>query len=419
MIPASSLKLITSFTALNVLGKHFRFETKVAYTGSIEYDGTLTGDIVILSSGDPCLGSPDFKGVRSLDDLIQSIVTNISKKGIKCIEGKLIIHNNLFKYESPPDSWQWNDIGNYYAGGVYGLNVHDNYYRVFFERDSRIGNPAKIIDIQPRIPEMRIDNQVTIAAAGTGDRAYIYGGPWARYKKILGTIPRGKSAFSIKGSIPDPPLFFGHILAKAMKEKSIEVSGVRVSQESIKEKYNDIYTYKSPHLERIVYMCNIESNNLYAEALLKKFALEKCGAGDYESSIMCMRAFLESKALKSSDYRAVDGSGLSRENYISSQLMCSFLDTMSKEMGIEALCKLMARPGKKGTAEQILNNSPARENIWIKTGSMSSVQSYSGFIQSRDGQWYSFCIIANAFEASNGEVRRQFDAFISDIYSYL
>ena len=115
------------------------------------------------------------------------------------------------------------------------------------------------------------------------------------------------------------------------------------------------------------------------------------------------------------EYRAIDACGLSRQNYISPALMTSFISEISNDLDRDMVCKLLAQPGNKGTAENLFKGQDIRNRIWMKTGSMASIQSYSGLMLSESGQWYAFCLIANAFDKPNYIIRDKFEQFLSHI----
>ena len=412
LIPASSLKLINNFSALDILGSQATFKTTISHTGRLQEDGTLDGNIVITGGGDPTLGSPDFKGVRKLEELLQYISNAILDFGISCIHGNIIIDDSFFSRQGSMDGWQYNDLGNYYAAGAWSLNIHENMYKLYFDRKNAVGKATSLIKTTPYIEDLTFRNEVTTGEYGTGDNAYIYGGPEVFNAIIRGTIPPGKSIFSIKGSIPNPPLCFAQMLKQKLHDENIDCGAIMQSQNNLDSK--TILTIDSPPIERIVYKSNKESNNLYSEALLKLAAKNKSIPNS--NSIDAIKNKLSELGLDKDAYMATDGSGLSRSNYITSSLMTDFLDALADRYNIKYLTKLIAQPGQNGTLENVMKNSEHKKNFWIKTGSMSRVQSYSGYFQSQSGDWFSFCIISNAFKTSNYNIRLQYDAFLDKVF---
>lgn len=415
LIPASSLKLISNFSALHLLGKDYTFKTQIFYTGSIDYSGVLKGKLIVKGGADPTLGAVDFKGAVPFDKLMENIVSRIKTAGIRCIEGNLILDDSIVPEAGSRDSWQWNDVANYYGAGAWGLNIHNNLFYIHFDTRQKIGKKARLISHDPVIDNLTIQSEVHVAGQHTGDQAYVFGGPDIYTIKIKGTLPSGHKDFRIKAAIPNPGYFFMTRLKTQLQEAGIATGNIQISSDNSDKELKAVFTHKSPSLDRIVYMSNLESNNLYTEALLWALAGDNSKNGNYEKGLKRVRDMLIRLELPVSEYKAVDACGLSRQNYISSSLMTGFLKEMIALEGKSQILKLMAQPGDKGTAENLFSARKDKKSVWIKTGSMSSVQSYSGFIKSKEGKLYSYCLIANGFSSGNRQVRNIFEEFLNTL----
>ena len=417
--PASSLKLITCLTTHNLLGADYSFTTHIYQTGDLLEDGTLQGNIVVQGGGDPTLGSPDFKGVRSMDDLLNYLVLKINDAGIKCIKGSLIIDRSIFNDDPVNINWSWDDIANYYGGGSWGFNFFENLYYLKFNNNFPINSLSKVIEIDPEVPNMKIENQVKIAGKNTGDNAYIFGGPLNYDKIVRGTIPQGSQGFTIKGALPDPGAFFKFHFAQKLKAEGIQL------EESMKYKSNTankklICALNSPTLDRISYICLKESNNLYAESILKILGYEKNNDGSAKTGIKIINSYLNNKQLNASEYLVQDGCGLSPKNLVSSDLIASFLSNISREEDLESITKLIPKAGINGTVKNFFRNKEeAIGSVWLKSGSMSRVQSYSGYIKSKSGKMYSISVIVNAYTSSYSKVRNSISHFLNSVYLVL
>ena len=125
------LSLLTSAAALELLGPGYCFKTQLGYTGNLNKStGLLTGDIVIKGGGDPALGSQYFKD--HYRNFLTDWITTIKKLGIKKIEGRIIADDTRYDNQPVPPKWIWEDIGNYYGAGTYGLSVFDNMFEIHF-----------------------------------------------------------------------------------------------------------------------------------------------------------------------------------------------------------------------------------------------------------------------------------------------
>lgn len=416
LVPASSLKLFTTLTSLKTLKPSYTFITSLGYRGKISPDGTLIGDLIIKGSGDPTLGSDRIKGTSSFDDVLLQFSKAVLDAGINCIEGKIIVDESIFDSYPVAPSWQWNDLGNYYATGAWGVNINENLYYLAFNNKGSIGSIPKLKSINPKVLDLSFSNELAIDSSHTGDQAYIFGGPYNFRKRIVGTIPQGNGHFTIKGSIPNPPLFFGQKLKEYLAELNIQVLDVNVNFSPKKYITEPLSTVESPHLKDIVRRANFDSHNLYAEALLKIMGYHERGQGSGQNGIAVIKNQLSKYGIDNSEFILYDGSGLSARNNISSHAMAKFLYKFSQDVKIENAIKFIPRGSYEGTVRSMFKSSISKGNIWLKSGSMEGVQSYSGYIQSKDKKWYAFSFIVNGFSTKGRSMRYQMEKILDDIY---
>jgi D-alanyl-D-alanine carboxypeptidase/D-alanyl-D-alanine-endopeptidase (penicillin-binding protein 4) len=417
LIPASSLKLITTLSALNVLGDDFIFTTRISYQGEILSDGTLDGDVYVEGSGDPSLGTTDFKSTISFVALLKDIVKAIQKAGINCIEGDIIADESIFNSFPVNPTWQWNDLGNYYASGAWGINVLENQYQVYFQQTNKIGATPQIHHYFPEIPGLELQNEIETDSVGTGDNAYIFGGPYNYKKRIVGTIPAGNELFMIKGSIPDPPLFFVYHLQKELIKKGIQSNNIQTHYtQKHKKGRKKLVEIDSPKLIDLSRKANFESNNLYCESLLKRLGFEEKGEGSGEIGKRVIKKFFRANDIPTEGLHLVDGSGLSARNLMSSYVMVLFLDRMLDKMGFKKLRSLIPKTGAQGTVRGLLKGKKAAGHVWAKSGSMERVLSYSGLIKSKNGSILSFCFIINGHSIKNSKLSHLMQELMNSVY---
>ena len=416
LTPASSFKLLTTFTALKVFGAQYRFKTLIGYTGSIREGGILDGDLVIKGSGDPTLGSDKVKGSMNLKALLNHIQKEVIAAGINCIKGDVVIDESIFDSYPVAPSWQWNDLGNYYASGAWGLNVNENQYVVYFKNRGIIGHRPSVHSVSPKVPKLNLSNEIVVDSSHTGDQAYIFGGPYNYDKRIVGSIPQGTGLFSIKGSLPDPPYFFGYQLKVQLEKANIQADGITKIYQKKRSKLIVVDTILSPPLSRIIKKANVESNNLYTESLLKLMGLEKIGQGSGQNGLAVIIRQLRKYGVKTKSQIFQDGSGLSARTQVSSNSIARFLASIADELGIETCTDYLPKGGYSGTVRGMFGGSSAKGNVWLKSGSMSAVQSYSGYIKAKSGRWLSFSLIANGFTEDHSVIRSKLESLIIQIY---
>jgi len=409
-LPASLQKVLTNFAALEILGEDYQFTTQVAYTGEILPDGNLTGDLVIHGNGDPSLGSERYQKRPQIEDLLRKIKRFVSEKGITCIDGEIICDASFYGSDGTIHSWSWNDIGNYYACNTWSINLHENYYKLFFQLQNNREKQPKIISHDPWIPGLDFKNELTTGAAGSGDQSYIFGAPYTYQRFVRGSLPQGNRRFRIKGAMPNAPLFLARLLSEHLDRQGISNAGASVEFDQEIEVDGTITSIKSPKLRSLVTSANLESINLYCESFLAAM-----GRGSRDKGISEIKEFLSSYGIDSTDIRIDDGSGLSFWNYISASDLTKLLVGLNKKYG-DQLTAFFPRAGKTGTLSYLFRNMEAYDKLWAKTGSMQQVMNYAGFTRGKSGRLVFFCIIANRHQVANRKIRSIHEELMNAIY---
>ncbi|MET0569864.1 MAG: D-alanyl-D-alanine carboxypeptidase, partial [Pedobacter agri] len=174
---ASTLKTITAATAFSILGKDFQFQTTLAYSGNIAADGTLTGNLIIIGSGDPTLGSWRYQNKENA--VLTQWVSAIQAAGIKKIDGAIIGDDSIFGSQTTPEGWVWQDIGNYYGAGTSGLAWRENQFDIHLRPGSVTIDHVRIVKTVRETPYVQIVNDLKTGAAGSGDRTYAFLPPYS------------------------------------------------------------------------------------------------------------------------------------------------------------------------------------------------------------------------------------------------
>lgn len=422
LVPASSLKVLTTASALAMLGTEHRFSTQLQHTGSIDSKGQLNGDLIIQGAGDPTLGSPTMPGGESMEQVLNKFSMALQQKGIRKINGYVIGDAAYFGTRVNGSSWQWNDLGNYYGAGSWGLNFHDNLYYLRFQQTNRLGKTPRIAIIEPEIPNLRFTNEVTSASAGSGDNAYIYGAPYTYERFVRGTIPVGSKLFNIKGSIPDPPLFAAQQLATRLQNAGIVsdkgATSDRLLGRPIEGDRQELLTHRSPYLKDIVVRTNIKSVNLYCETLLRAIGKAKGSEGTVAGGIEALQAFWEARGLSFAGVALEDGSGLSPKNIVTAKFMAQLMRKVARDSKIYTVFRAsLPIAGKSGGMSYTLRGTSAAGKVRAKTGTLNRVRSLTGYVETKSGKLLSFSIIVNNYKGSGGQIRKKMEKVLLAMYA--
>ncbi|WP_312903214.1 D-alanyl-D-alanine carboxypeptidase/D-alanyl-D-alanine endopeptidase, partial [Chryseobacterium taichungense] len=206
---ASTQKIFTAAAALEVLGKNYTYKTNSGYSGTIS-SGTLKGNLIINSTGDPTLGSWRYDAYKP-ENFKKKLTEAIKKAGINKISGDLIIDDSYFDHQTIPGGWPWDDLGNYYGAGVWGVNWRENQFDINIS-----GNEFKSFSYP--LEGVRWLNDVKVG--GNSDQSLIFTAPHSNVALISGTLPA--KTVTVSGATPNPPLQLGVEVKQWLKDAGID-----------------------------------------------------------------------------------------------------------------------------------------------------------------------------------------------------
>ncbi len=363
--PASALKTLTTGAALALLGPDFRFETRLAATTPPDGNGTISGDLVLIGSGDPTLTSGD------LDALADGL------PGLKTVTGSLLADASVFPENPVSDHWNWGDLGNAYGAGAFGINLGWNRMSIRFRPGGSPGEPAELLGSDPAPGDLEWINHVTTGRAGSGDGTVVYAEPYGRRVTLRGTVPAGADVFSVRASLADPPAFAAGHLRDRLAGRGVKFLGEAATSPGV----HVLATHRSAPLAEIVDHLHCVSDNLESQCLF--LTLGNLSGTDPAEAV---RTYWEKQGIDFSGLRLLDGSGLARANTIRP------LDL--------ARVNFAARHGPHGRRFLQSLNESGNGGFRAKAGAMSGVRSDVGFILFPDGREYTFALVANAVPPS-------------------
>jgi len=417
LVPASVMKIVTTAAALEILGGDFVFHTQLGLSGKVNPEtGLLAGNLILKGGCDPAFYSEYFP--EHYRGTFEDWATALSKAGIKCIQGNLIIDLSQMSGSSIPGGWLWEDIGNYYGAGVSALTYSDNYYKIHFSSLSEAGKPVTINRTDPQIDSLNLTNKV-VSSEVNRDLAFIYGAPGSLSQLVEGSIPGGRSDFVVKASLPEPARIAANEFIKILKYSKIDISGkiVFVSTPT-NEAFTLIADKSSPELRDLIVPLNKESINLFAEHLLREIGRARKGSSSLDKSIEAIHEFWIEKGIFLNGYYPTDGSGLSRSNGICPRTLAEILRYMHLSANRDIFFTSLPVAGQTGTLQSAFKESKLENNLRAKTGSMTRVRSMAGIFTNHAGRKLIFAIITNNFEGTQASVGREIEDFLNEIYSF-
>lgn len=409
LIPASTLKVVTTSAALGILGNNFRYETKLVHNGTFDKTtGVLSGDLIIIGSGDPSLQSENFVKDSSL--ITDTWAKILKEKGIKEVKGKIVADASCFE-RVVPGNWIWSDIGNYFGTVPCGLSYADNKFKIIYS-SKEAGSEAKVISFSPTYISQTITITSSVVAKGSEDEAYVYGDPFGYNKEVSGRIPPNKTNYEVEASLPDPALLCAEALYGSLKKQGI-ICNAKLIESNYKKANAPVglpvlYTHYSATLDNIVLYTNLKSNNLYCESLLLTM-----GKGNISAGIEAVKNYWQKRGLDMSEIYMSDGSGLSRSNTITTHFHASLLSKMYRDSThYKTFNTSLPVAGKSGSMANIGKGTYIEKNLRAKTGYINRARGYCGYVKSKSGKDLAFSILFNNYNFSARDAKLELEKFM-------
>ena len=350
-VPASNHKILIAAAALAELGPEFRFTTRVAALGTVT-DSTLTGDLVIVGTGDPSF-SDEIRGDATAG--LRDMADSIRARGITLVDGRLRRTAGLFPDAPLGFGWAWDDLTQPYAATIGELMYNESF------------SGARVV----------LDGTLDFEPARTSFRNFLEAFNAVLYKRGVNV----RMSYDWLFPVPD--------------------SGLRT-----------LFTYESPPLRELLPHFMKPSQNQIGEVLLKTIARLRTGVGTADSGAAVVTRRLRQWGADSMGFIVRDGSGLSRHDFVSPETIMRVLDVMRRDSLFTIFHESFPLAGREGTLEKRFVGTRAQDNARAKTGSMDRVRTLSGFVTTADGRKLMFSLMANAYAVPGAAADAAMDAIV-------
>ena len=429
-VPASTTKLVTMGSALQLLGRDYRFHTRVYKTGSLAADGTLRGDLVLVASGDPNLsgrirpgdtlafenvdhsyGGADSHGLEG-DPLlvVRELAGAVASHGIKRVEGRVLVDASLYAEGE-------RDGGTGFA--ISPIMINDNAVDVVVRPDSERA-PA-VLDISPKTSYVTFINNVVTGPAGGEARfriaSDVTAGDGTHTVTLSGTIPAGARPIMSSYRVPEPSRFAEIVLAEALHERGIVAAARRHEDKrdfaALANLYSDdrlVAEHVSPPLSEEVKVTLKVSQNLHASATPFLLGAVLAHKGTSAAGFAEIKKFLSTTGADVSGASQSDGAGA--DAHFTPAFMVAYLAYLAKQPTAAVFHDALPVLGKDGTLWNIQTGSPAAGHVHAKTGTfqvrdllhdsyMVTGKGLAGYMTTVDGRRLAFAIYANNVEVKD------------------
>lgn len=398
VLPASTMKLLTSAIALERLGPNYRFSTDVLRDGEVDASGTLNGNIYIRGDGDPSFSRRFHPGKYS--EPVDKLARAVAAAGIRRVTGAVIGDATAFDNELYPEGWLDRYKGASYAARVSALSLAENVLWVTVDPAGRPGANATVT-IEPATTTIAIRGSVrTIAGGGAAVRAsYTSDGNI----QVSGRIGMRSPVRRFGLVVNNPPAFTTGAFHAALRAAGVQVQGgARLSKTPANA--TRITSLLSPPLEQLVAIMNRESINLFAELLLRNAVRGpgREGQGSATAAAALLRNFFSEKMKTDPSQLAVaDGSGLSTLDRVTGNQMAELLGYAHTAPWGPAFHASLPVAGHSELLRRRMRTGGAGGNLHAKTGTTNNVLALAGYVTSENGEVVAFSFIYNGSDRWN------------------
>jgi D-alanyl-D-alanine carboxypeptidase/D-alanyl-D-alanine-endopeptidase (penicillin-binding protein 4) len=409
MMPASNLKIVTLAAAAERLGWDYTYETRLLAAGAIEA-GVLDGDLVVVGSGDPSLTE------KNSGPVFETWAERLKAAGVRTIRGRIVGDDRAFDDDRLGMGWSWDDLAAGWAAGVSALQYNENSARVTITPGTAVDSPAAVA-LSPTTSGLSVRNLVRTSAAGQAADVAVIRLPGSRELELKGSVPVGASPLFDSVSVDNPALFYVEALRIALLARGISVEGPAVDVRTLNsapsyENATVVVAHRSPPLSELAVTLMKQSQNLYGETLLKTLGAA-AGTPTIEAGRKTVTAMMQRWGIRDGSLIERDGSGLSRYNYITAEALVGILTHVDRDDRLrEPFEAALPIAGRDGTMSNRMKATAAEGNARAKTGSMSNVRGWSGYVTSADGEPLVFSILANNFEVPADAINSAAEAIV-------
>lgn len=383
LVPASTTKLLTTETAMSMLGENYRWNTQLEYSGSIDENGVLNGNLYIVGSGDPSLGT-NKAGAWSYSNIVSDFRDGLSREGIKKVNGDIIIQTALFKgsISKLPENVVWLENNNYYLPAGTTREINPANEKLIVKKTGNFSTEKKFFYVSP------YNNQMVYA-----------------------DIYEGNGTLTTK--LPDAPAYLANSFRTSLVKSGIAVTGKVTPKmtDANPENRKLLSVYKSPTLSDIIYYTNQHSDNGLAEALLKTVGFQSLGDQTTESGRKVVTQHLKNEGFDMIGLNYIDGSGLSRSNNVTPIAQAKFLTSLMDEKYYKTYFSSLPVGGQSGTLKRMFIGT-GNGQVFAKTGTLNKVKTLAGYMKTNSGKTLVFSLMVNNYAGSVDMVKKRMEKIL-------
>ncbi|HKB07473.1 MAG TPA: D-alanyl-D-alanine carboxypeptidase/D-alanyl-D-alanine-endopeptidase [Candidatus Polarisedimenticolia bacterium] len=407
LVPASTLKILTSASALALLKPEFVYRTRIFTDGPIDAAGALAGNLYVQGSG-----APDLVG-----ESWWLMARRLSALGLRRVDGDLVADESYFDAVRRPPGWPQPSADSWYNAPIGALSCNFNVVTVTVDPSPLLGARPDLT-LEPAASFFQVLNRATTTAGPSSlsvSRSFENG---RNGLVINGAIRRGGGPAVFNRAVEEPALYALHAFREIARSERIEMRG-NLTVGTVPEKARELHVHESRPLGALVRDMNKNSNNFMAEMLVKTLGAQFAGPpGTTASGIEVVRSYIAGLGVDTSGLRLVDGSGLSDDDRVPARLLADVLARLwdDFEVGPELVSSLPIG-GADGTLDERFGGEGSRRRVRAKTGRVAGALTLAGYVTNRDGRALAFVVLANRPRGTIETVHRAIDRLVDEVAS--
>ncbi len=426
-VPASNTKLVVVSTALTLLGPDYTVPTSVYGTGPV-LEGELQGDLVLYGRGDPtfskrCYDIDETKPGVCDDDAaarFRDLARQLRERGVRSIAGDLVGDGSYFDGELVHPGWETYDLNWWYAAPVSGLGFNDNSVDITIAAADS-GDVQPRMDLAPDVDLATIDNRAIVGPRDAERSFDIIRSVDGSHYVASGVLPVGAAKRTEYAAVLDPDRYAALAFHRALAAEGIVVRG---AVRSTTDAFDFAAARATPALAEVssrplrdwVFPILNTSQNWFAEMTLKQLGRHIAGVGSWQAGLEIERRFLiDSVGADSTQFALVDGSGLASNNLISPRTFTQLLAWMRHSPAYDAFAAALPQSGATGSLRRRFVGTPLEGRVRAKTGSISRVNTLSGYVERADGRVLVFSIQANHHTLGSARMLPAIDSVVVEL----
>jgi serine-type D-Ala-D-Ala carboxypeptidase/endopeptidase (penicillin-binding protein 4) len=397
-LPASNAKLLTTAAALTRLTPRFRKQTPFLASGQAPNLNTLR----IVGQGDPTLN----------DAKLEQIATILQSKGVRSI-ATLIGDDSVFQGPLINPTWTWDDVQGGDGLPINSLILNGN-VMVLQLFPQRVGEPLGL-KWRAQTPSATITIQNRSTTVNGTVQKFPEVNQEQNQLEVLGQLSSGSSPENVDVPVPNPGLAFIERFQGMLAARNIQVGQLSLANTPVAQAQEwPIAAINFPSLSALIAESNQQSNNLYAEVLLKLMGslTPAPGKSTADQGLANLQQTLTQLGVDSNGYRLLDGSGLSRQNLSSPKAMVQTLRAIAQSPYRNIFRSSLAVAGRSGTLSKRFINTEVQGRLYGKTGTLQGAAALSGYLESPTGSTIVLSILANHSTQSSSALRQAVDKIV-------